>query len=709
MIETTAEAFDSEKIAKADVTRFRTTAVSGYGASPDGIFRATLLDDIQAHCGLDTMAESIGEWLAVGHIPDETAPGYLVLTDAYGYSPCFYTLVPGVGLILSSSFYGVIKGLRDHGVVPTLDLDNYLATLSSKHQLFDNPTTYRTMCQEVRLLQVNEAIYVTSDQAAFVDRTSLRSHQTDDYDSQLSRGIELSIQILDVLASDPSLDHVLYLSGGVDSRLILALLKAGGLEKSYKIRSRDPRVAPPGYSQNVFTADIRIVANIREDLGLEWMPEPSKHKLPWSFRESLAAFQSYRSNFSFAFNPTISKDVYTVPRVTLSGGGGEILRATESGALLSKKISELSSITGSTAADRIEEWLVSEIARESPFTLRIRDVYRGWLAPRAHHSEETILNLHYLHNRNRTHFGHGRYSASGNEVLLHPLSHPSFLAAAGATPLTERAEGKIVLDIFTRTSPQLLNYVFENPRWTDKLATTQAVMPLTDDSWAEDYDKAVSTSDSNQTRSQWVSGRLREPEPYDPRAASVVYLKAAFELIETLVRADDYVPLRKLHQTLLHEIDSNVYSPFSFVAKAASAVDVFLPLLTSGKKRVFSFSAFQRARETSWANLSYTVPILPQDGWNDAPLPLLNPSIQRNGARILADSGADSNVSGFYEFAFYLSKDGKRMERHWYTPNSRVEFQNYGSGEYKLESFIRRVGSKNPVNIQNVSEDLRFD
>src|SRR5699024_8576724 len=201
---------------------------------------------------------------------------------------------------------GVVQGLSKLGASPSLNIRNYLTLVTGKTATFDTLVSSETMAEEIHILKPDEALFVDYDSVKVFSRSSL-SPLSDiaDYKQALGTAIEQTSQtIRNFVSTLGDVLPILTLTGGVDSRLVLALLAQTSALRHFRVWTMDPRKARNPNEQRVHTADIEIANQIRKSYRLQWMSPRRKNKFSVSVEEALARHQSFNSNFSFKFLPS---------------------------------------------------------------------------------------------------------------------------------------------------------------------------------------------------------------------------------------------------------------------------------------------------------------------------------------------------------------------------------------------------------------------
>lgn len=622
------------------------------------------------------VADSMGEWIAVGATVDSGSQEYVAFADAFGYGSIFYANVGKHRFVISDTFHGVAAALLEAGCTPTLNFANYLASLTSPLTYFQNSFSEQTMIEEINLLRPDQYIHISAlTGVTFRSRSSLGSAGSlTDYDAAIGAGIELAQNVFKEISSQDSSNQRITLSGGVDSRIVLALLASSGEHKKYSVFSVDPRNWHNPNTRATIECDIQLADLIRREHKMSWWTPGERDAVAVDFSESLAAYQSHRSNLSYSFRPVEMLTFQRLLTTTLRGGGGEILSSTAGGLRLDSLYRE------SSPEIDPSEWFSRHMTKSSRLTpvykalVRdyVRDVYEGF---ESGNMRETYENW-YFNTRNRAHFGHLMYSLSTNELSIQMLSNAFFLRASELASFDEKAEGKLVKDIFARTHPDLLNYRFESEDWTRRLVRSPEPHGARKNRWTGSYDRVQKKAGGI----HYVKGR--SPKSYDGSAgmdktrAGFNYLKSLFYLLEEAVQDREAHALREQHSLILSRIEDGKFDLFRTLAKAASAIDGFAPQPVRGTKLV------RYCRDTANPGPSKISPVIVNRSYfqsgemYDIPVFDQRPILTYSRSSFKVESNFTALNGSAFQFAFYLLKDGKRVTQRWYENTPSVIFQN---------------------------------
>lgn len=633
---------------------FKISRVTGVGANPDHAFSTHFDEEYHANVTLDQFSLSLGEWLAlaVSHGPESTT--FIALNDQTGLCPVFYALIPQRFLIVSDSFAAVSDALQRLEVGTNLDVDCYSATLATNNSQLLNPTIGRTYDYRIRELGVGKALLVERGAVSVIDRRSLTTSISDDPFQNIAAGIDWTAQTLSHISRMEG-HHSLLLSGGVDSRTVLAILVAAGIHKDYKLRVIDPRQHKKAFSKKVFTNDFTISSILAERYGLTPQQQTVTARTPISYGESLAFANRYSSAFSFSFVGRSYLPHRDQIEYSLRGGGGEILKGV--GFSMWRQHFE----TRETLLGWIKEKVLVDSKTQNGVARFIAD---HWYHELFHHFLDWPELSLYSAVRHRAHFGHSRRSRLENELPLQPLTNSYFMAAAKQLEPQELKNFAIPREVFRLSDPELTEVAFENATSTSSLAPNAPAVnhdPATLDSFFEGLKKATTPLRS-------ISRHMRpSPSSIDSMEANARYVAIAMEqIVDAFPR--ESVLIRNLHALVNTQINKDPSFAQVTAARLRSALDLSNPdvaikdpiILDPGRSLT---SPDPKPLLIRRALLSRT-----HSTYLDFP-PKLSLSVETNGMLISAQAKAAGHTPFDVEFAFYLMKSGKRVDMRKYAPD----------------------------------------
>lgn len=677
--------------------------LAGLVLSKQGATNHVLSDKNNSPLELSELLKTSGEWVALGKATTTDGDKYIAISDAYGYAPLFYSLIPGRGLFISDSFQGIAAGLTDLDVALQLDISYYVSMISARSSQFHNISSNRTMCEQIQILDVSSALYVDNSAVSIVNRSNLDENGSErSFESSLALGIEQTSEVLQSISQENDSKKRITLSGGVDSRLVLGLLQKAGVASEYQVLSDDPRLWENKSTVDVIQQDIAISNHIREDYGLSWWEGSSKTALSIDFIESLNFFQSFRSNFSYTFRPRSTHNMFSHGLITARGGGGEILRSTSGGAAAVTAFHEQYG-ERPNPDDKFFSWVAERYLQGSVTTDHFKnqpiDLLKEMLAGCTGRNSEQILNSFYFRTRNRAHFGHSRIDFSKNDIVLQLLSNPFFLKASKQLDFDERANGRLVRELFDKTVPSLRGYNFESRVWTQKLSiSNHKNISSNDSSWMDSFDAISKISDEPVFARGWQRGQRGESFRFNAITSAINYVRRATFAIESYYSGSDLDELRKQHVRVVNAASNGYLNLNITVAKLASAIDVLFPRKSRVNAVVYNTnkSVEQRLVEQ---NVSLSYPAVVSDGWQNDPIFEHACILSESEEGFVATMRLTSSTIRQMEYAFYLQHNGETVEQKWYGHDQSVRFKIDPklSGSYRSISFVRPRGFAGPI------------
>ncbi|MFH0411404.1 hypothetical protein ACG98H_04740 [Corynebacterium sp. L4756] len=705
-IESCASTIDFDRDKSIEPARYTVKNISGIAASPGFNLDTDFTRRVPRTITISEFAAALGEWTAVAERSDadhsETSE-FLVFNDEFGYSPLFYALIPGQKFIVSDSFQGITYELMRNGVNPTLDLNAYITTIITKDSRFSNPLAWQTSAVEIRLLPPHLAVHVAEHSVTIIDRKSLLNSDSSDSTALIDQGIEFVTGTLNRLALNEDHSHSLLLSGGVDSRVVLALVLAAGVDDTFAIRSNDPRLYKNKYSYKVFEDDFFISYAIGKHFGLNWLPPRSTSNLKTSLEEGLWISNTTSSNFSNAYPATAHHTIYATPEISLRGGGGEPIKGA--GFLsLAQQVQSYSSKTGVSSEApfaQFRKWFVDNAIIDSSFGSTANESLSSvqqWLRSE---SFDDLMPSYYQHCRNRTHFGHAKFSASTNLFSFQPLSNSYFYAASEKYPNPELRSYQIARQIFAATEPSLLDFPFEDPEATELLTNGAGKNIPKDTDILESHFSSVSKQKPTIEEINF-SGTTQETIPADKTAALISMSRTiAYEIEEAF--PEHRSSLKSVHKSVFEALEKGTLSPSLTVARMMSARDVFNPSSEPGASISYECTKNPSSGLTiRGIRASDALPNLKVPALLAKPPVNLNPKVQIKDNKLTVEANPATSRPASLEFAFYLLEGGKAVQRTSYMNEQSMIFEIPSGGThsaFSVKCFARHRGAVAPCAI----------
>lgn len=540
-------------------------------------------DALPSRCTVGDIADSSGEWTAIAEDGDDGFSRYLVFGDYAGYAPIFYAFIPGKAIVLSGSFSGAVQGFKALGGSTTLNLGNYLTLISGRARTFETLIASETMANEIHILPPGEALSIEHESLTIVDREHLSPIPAGhNYEHALSAAVEYtSGTIAHVLSNASAAVPLITLTGGVDSRLVLAFLNTTPFLQDFKVWTMDPREKEDPNQRRIYTTDVEISNQIRKSYVLSWMSDWRRQKFSVSLTEALARHQSFYSNYSFQFYPAKHVQLEKDPILTLRGGGGEILRGSSNARIADAQYVEYRQNGG-----ELEQvsWAASNYLSRSFLTNQLRPIAQEHLEDQlANSNTSTVrekLDVFYRNHRNRAHFGHHRVSETKRDSIVQVLSNPYMQRLVELSDYDYVSSNGIVLDLFNATDPELRRFPFESEAAHEKLhfPSNKPFNYADRDSWMSDFDAIKSRNEAYDFQLFAEPGRRGEHTTGSAQKDGVEFIREGFGIIQQLVSAELRAAVEVQHGRVLSRLENKQIPLGKFMAIVASTIDIVAPM-----------------------------------------------------------------------------------------------------------------------------------
>lgn len=459
----------------AEMARFRLVGFGGLAHTARGVLRATVKTRTLPDWSLADLIGEGGQWWGIFQHAERTDE-YVIATDAYHYGYLPWTWHPGAGgtLCAGNNFQGIIGALADEGVQPEVNWPLVLTHLASHQAFFNQLTADETFARGVFTLRPGQLLHITGHGTWVRHRDYFTGDYTSgDYDKLLDAGIERSIAQIQQLAALDVPERRIYLSGGRDSRQVMAMVAAAGVADKFTICSTNPRTWPgDAYSRKVVWADFNVSNVIRKKYGMKWAADGEFAGHPANFEEVLQFWQSHRSNQMFSFTGRREQFFPVDSRIEVRGAGGEAYRDFWSAKF--PKLPWYGELQ--QGPEHFQDDLLTSFTHMVPKKLLREDdwqagfeTYRDTLTSLSTEGFDEAVDLHFTAFRQRAHFGHGLQSLGRNGMIVFPPSQPEWVIAGQFLSQAERKSGLICFDIIERVMPELNEIPFDSDQWSDEL------------------------------------------------------------------------------------------------------------------------------------------------------------------------------------------------------------------------------------------------
>ncbi len=455
-----------------------------------------------------------------------------VSTDPLGTYPLF--LYDGGPFLLSNNIFLIEDALG------LLDVK-----LRPDRRLFGWETTFHSGCfdctgfEDVRLAPLGAVAVASESGVRFITRPQADLlYSARSFDELIDSAAQEIIENVQALASGIFTHRVCDLTGGMDSRLVLAALLHAGLKDSFVFETKGKYPHP----------DENISRMLRQRFGLTHAldahpPSTEEAGSLAGMRSFLArTFGSYTMLINIGADAPPTKDV-----LRLHGSMGETFRGFYTG------------VYGSSARPRMKPFYERIEKSGALLAKAIRQEQKEAISRWAEDSEqegvraEDLLDMAYIAHRNRYHFGITWRAGSIARTSFYPLYSPAAVQAAYKLRAEERTANRVGYELMMRFSPELVELPFAEKGWNPSIHTGEP--PITRN-----------------------SPKLFEEGPRDPTVRLFPHSKSRPETqwAASVSRSGRHPRLRSLDQ-MLREMRPLLDAP----------VDALAPVYIPGKVREF--------------------------------------------------------------------------------------------------------------------------
>lgn len=221
---------------------------------------------------LEAARDAVGAFLSV--FKQRSTNDLIILGDFHGFQKIFFASVGDGRLLVSDSFLALVERLRSLGRQVSVDAPSLVGQYGSFNALLNHHSfSTHTLVEGVQVLRADEVLHLTGSglmkrtRSRFIDPRGRR--HTELLSDALHRGADM----ISASLSWNVADRVLYLSGGRDSRSVLAMAVAGGIQGDYPVYAKAPPASGGKFAQKL-SIDRAISGQIVDEFGLSlWADE----------------------------------------------------------------------------------------------------------------------------------------------------------------------------------------------------------------------------------------------------------------------------------------------------------------------------------------------------------------------------------------------------------------------------------------------------
>lgn len=547
---------------------------------------------------LEGILNTNGEWWAVCR---DGRGRTLVLSDPFSLQPLYYAHVwtpQGANLLVGPQIAATARAMHGVGAKVETEWAGVLPTLATTHDLFDTMSDVLTPVARLIMTRPDQAVLVDEDGFRVVARPTTAGRSTPSYEDLLQAGVQRATEeISATLQATGRGDATLNLSGGKDSRLVLAMVMAAGLGDKLQIHAVDPKTGKQGWQRDILTADLTISSRLVSRFGLSWAHEGQDREIwPDTLDSQLFRFQHHRGGRSFQFFPHALAYFVVEPHVRFTGAGAGALRSPWATAWKDAYFwRDLGRTPESFNADAMRIFRSVVGPARAPrqvdsramnrFVVTLREISDGTI--------ESAVAAHYRSFRNRGHVGGIAWARSLGVINSNPLLQPEFVAASQMLAPAERDAGRMTYDLLELMDPSLNDLEFQSGPWPWSANRS----PQLD--WAKYPSNAAGFAESKSTKS---GARPKAPFPARPRPdMQSLIARGLTQLRQALLDAKQ--PGGEFVDTLLAQTPTDLRGRGRLLTKLATwahcmpEAGVFAPSADPLAPRVVTMSSTKGANE----------------------------------------------------------------------------------------------------------------
>jgi hypothetical protein len=643
---------------EARISEMRATRLSGWITAPEHVGPA---ETFEGSIGLP-LAQGLrlaGEW--VGQFSSDDG-SLAIATDYFGYAQLFYTLVPDVNepgrrsLVASLSFRGLLSTLRQMERRTALRTDILFPSVASHNNLFSTRWSSETLAEGIQVLPYGAFLVMNRRGFAVARRPETRGTTSD-----MADATAWSIGVLERAVAGPY-PVQLSLSGGKDSRAVLALLLAGDLHKKVSVHTSKPSGTPNAASREILERDAGLAARLVARYGMSWQDRSALEEVVVGRDAYLDYWQDLRSGLNYEYKGYQSL-ILSPPTIEVTGLGGELYRSyigspyrvnhpgwwSAAGKTSATVRSDLAALFSAVCNDDLVE---------ADLYTAARDAFVDALDLGQDGDVLAQIDRTYLEYRNRSHGSIVAFRSVQGQFPTHPLASPDLYDYSRRYAPADAESGRLLFDLIEHHAPELNSLEFASPPWPKEFSTSSSYEWSTVDA-ASVKSQLLSSADPRRS----ASGAGTGTDTLTERVFDSAHLLEAHGVEQGLLRRAARLAQRspRLRWVVLTALES------ARDVLAGPSVDVDLRRTSvreqAGRGRPDAGTETVFAREWAASDLSDVDVVVSID-----------PAV---------DTTVHVRVSGMpttCRAACYLHVDGKRVAIQWYQPEQLFTFVDVPSG-----------------------------
>lgn len=632
-----------------------------------------------------------GQWAAV--LTNEKQSIFKIVADYFGFQSVFYRYdvidENRSQLSVSTSYNSLIDYSKNNFLPCSFNAEQFYLAMGATNVHLRTAFSTQSFCREIKLLGVDETLFfnVLNSSLKVYKKAFIRDPQARSYEELISIGVSKAKRNIASLSSFYK-DKRIFLSGGRDSRMVLALLSSLGVEKDFTTSMSNPRNLS-GLAKKVVEKDLCISTYLANAYSMKHSEFSGHLRLNFDFESSLERILSHGSQFAWTIPPSNRVTIPAHSYLALRGGGGELFRAHDTSreaiTELQTKYSDFNALDFESQVDALFSLYINVETIPSNYVIRCKELFSESFIFDKEFSLEQNIDWHFDYYRNRVHFGHYISSFSKNELAFHPLMQKEFLYAASHYDIDDRRSGKICYDIIEKLHPELNRITFDNGHWSHiDTAFGPTLEALSKDT--ELYKEYYEVQGRNSiTANRPVDVNQYEIDLEQNISRYKIYNFAINILLELVYE-------RKYTVNNIEQIIKNIHSG------KASPVEVFLKYIDYKN----AFEEYNTSCNLLSVNTRFNRKYL--NGFKiKSPEKLLSAKkeyFKNLNYTVVVDNSLFFKVNlspkfnDFFdkvEYAFYLYENGKIIDKFWYSEKADYSYDNLEKGKRYVVHFFLKI------------------
>lgn len=639
----------------------------------------------------DNLDDLKGQWAAI--LANESQNIFKIVADYFGFQSVFYRYdiidEDTSQLSISTSYNSLVEYSKNNLLSCTFNEEQFYLAMGATNVHLRTAFSTQSFCREIKLLGVDEFLFFDNLNNIFKvhKKEFIRDPDERSYEELLSVGIDKAKKDIASLVNFYE-DKRIFLSGGRDSRMVLALLSSLGVEKDFTTTMSNPRNLS-GLAKSVVQKDLYVSTYLANKFDMKQSQFKKHLRLNLNFEDSLKRVLSHGAQFAWTMAPSNRVTMPTHSYLALRGGGGELFRAHDTSreaiVELQKKYPDINALDFESQVEALFDLYINIEAIPSNHIDQCKKLFAESFVFDKNFSLEQNIDWHFDYYRNRVHFGHYISSFSKNELAFHPLMQKEFLYAASHYDIDERRHGKICYDIIERLNPELNRITFDNGYW-----------------------EQVDTSFGPTLEELGIDKELYK-EYYDFQGKNTALANTPVDINKYEIATEENISRYRLYNLAINSLLELVYEEkytFKHIGQIiknlhsgkASPIEIFL-----------KYVDYKNAHEdynTACNLLTENVPTLRKY------LNCLSPEISENllstkkkyfenlNYTVVVDDRLFFKVnfnSKFYdsfdkvEYAFYLYENGRVLDKCWYSEKNEYYYTSVEKGKRYIVHFFLKI------------------